>query len=129
MMRAFRDESPVAQIYGDIDERYFDSMLDGIFAGQGAVFFEEGKGFLMCAVLPSVWSPEVLALHELAWYVTPEHRGGLTGYRLFRAYLEYGNELKAQGRIRYFTVSKMASSPDLKFEKHGFRKVDENWVQ
>jgi len=129
MMRAFRDESPIAQIYGDVDERYFASMLDGIFAGQGAVFFEQGKGFLMCAVLPSVWSPEILALHELAWYVRPDYRKGTTGYRLFQAYIEYGNELKKNGRIKYYTMTKLDVSPALDYSKYGFRKKDENWIQ
>lgn len=129
MMRQFRAESPIQDIYDVEDEQYWNVLLDNVLAGAGAVFLDEGKGLLLCMVLPSVWTPKVLALHELAWYVKPQFRGGTTGHRLFRAYVEYGKGLKEQGRIRYFTVTKMVSSPDLKFEKHGFRKVDENWIQ
>lgn len=129
MMRAFRAESPVREVYEIDDEQHWHALLDNMMAGAGAVFLEPGKGLLLCMVLPSVWTPKVLALHELAWYVKPEHRGGTTGHRLFREYVRYGKELKAMGRIRYFTVTKMVSSPALKFEKHGFRKVDENWIQ
>jgi hypothetical protein len=46
-----------------------------------------------------------------------------------KAYLEYANELKNSGRIKYFTLSKIANSPNLKYEKLGFRKIDENWIQ
>lgn len=128
MMRAFRAESPVADIYGE-DEEHFVQLLNNMIAGQGAVFYAPDKGFLLSMILPSIWSPNVRALHELAWYVLPEHRGGTTGYRLFKAYIQHGQQLKAQGRVKYFTVSKMVTSPDLKYGQFGFRKVDENWIQ
>jgi hypothetical protein len=128
-MKCFRDESPVQEIYSDDDESHWNLMLDNIFAGAGEVFLEDKKGLLIAATLPSIWGSKVLALHELAWYVKPEFRGGTTGYKLLKCYLEYAKELKQTGRIKYFTVSKMVSSPDIDYSRFGFRKVDENWVQ
>ena len=128
MMRAFRAESPVSDIYGE-DEAHFVQLLTNMIAGQGAAFYCPDKGFLLGMIFPSVWSPSVLAMHELAWYVAPQYRGGSTGYRLLKAYIEHGQRLKESGRIKYFTISKMVSSPDLKYGNFGFRKVDENWIQ
>jgi GNAT superfamily N-acetyltransferase len=65
----------------------------------------------------------------LAWYVKPEYRNTTIGYRLLKAYVEYGKQLKAQNRIKMFTITKMVTSPDIKYGKFGFTKLDENWVQ
>lgn len=129
LMRQFRAESPMDEVLDAADEESLFRLLDNIFAGQGAVFYEEGVGLLMAVVLPSVWTPKVLAMHELAWYVVPEKRTGTTGARLLKAYVEHGNKLKDEGRIRYFTITKMVTSPDFDYAKIGFRKVDENWIQ
>lgn len=129
LMKLFREESPVKEVYAEDDEEHWHRLLDNIFAGAGAIFIEEGKGLLLCMVLPSVWSSKVLALHELAWFVSKEFRGGTTGYKLLKAYLQYAKQMKESGRIKYFTVSKMVSSPDIDYARFGFRKVDENWVQ
>jgi hypothetical protein len=43
--------------------------------------------------------------------------------------VEYGKQLKAQDRIKMFTITKMVTSPDIKYGKFGFAKLDENWVQ
>lgn len=129
LMREFRGEADISQLLGNENEPYFDKLLDNIFAGQGRVFYEENKGLLMAIVFPSLWCDKTFVMHELAWYVKPEHRGGTTGYRLFKAYIEYGNELKQQGRIKFFTLSKLDVSPNLNYARHGFRKKDENWIQ
>ena len=68
-------------------------------------------------------------MQELAWYVKPAQRNTSIGYRLLKKYIEHGNELKAQGRIKMFAIAKMISSPDVKYQKFGFTKLDENWIQ
>ena len=50
-------------------------------------------------------------------------------YWLLKKYVDYGNELKAQGRISMFAIAKMVTSPDIKYGKFGFTKLDENWIQ
>jgi GNAT superfamily N-acetyltransferase len=129
MMKKFRAESPIRELMDVEDEDYWRQMLNDIFAGRGKVFIEEGKGLLICMVLPSIWSPQILVLQELAWYVLPEYRNTTTGYRLVKAYLNYAEQLVKTERIRYYTLNKMVSSPNLKYEKLGFRKIDEIWIQ
>ena len=129
MMKEFRSEADFPELLGIENEPYWNTMLDSIFAGQGVVFLEEGKGLLMAMVLPTIWDNKTFALHELAWYVRPQHRDTSTGFRLFANYIAYGKQLKENGRIAYFTITKLDTSPNLKYDKYGFRKKDENWIQ
>lgn len=129
MMMLFREEADLPEFADSANQAHWNALLDKILSGAGVVFLEPGKGLLMAIVVPTIWDDTIRSLNELAWYVKPEHRSGTVGYRLFKAYVDYGNELKKQGRIRYFTMSKMDTSPNLKYDKHGFRKKDENWIQ
>lgn len=129
LMKMFRAESPIHEFISEDNEEYWSRLLDNIFAGAGAVFLADDKGLLMCMVMPTIWNDKILALHELAWYVKPEYRGGTTGFKLLKAYLDYAEAMKESGRVRYYTMTKMVTSPDIDYGKFGFRKVDENWVQ
>jgi len=129
MMKEFRDSADFIEILADDNLEYWNRLLDSIFAGAGKIFYQEGKGLLMCVIMPTVWDDKTFALHELSWFVRPEHRKGLTGFRLFEAYIRYGRELKEAGRIKYFTMTKLDVSPDLDYGRYGFRKKDENWIQ
>jgi GNAT superfamily N-acetyltransferase len=129
MMQLFRAESHIEQ-YKDLDNvAYWNELLDNILAGQGIIYIEDNVGLIMGLIVPTIWCNKTLALHELAWYVKPEYRNTTTGYRLLKAYVEYGKQLKAQDRIKMFTITKMVTSPDIKYGKFGFAKLDENWVQ
>lgn len=129
MMQLFRAESHIEQ-YRDLDNiEYWNRLLDSILAGQGIIYIEDGIGLIMGIVMPTIWCDKTLVLNELAWYVKPEHRNTTVGYRLLKAYVEYGKQLKAQDRIKMFTIAKMVTSPDLKYGRFGFSKLDEIWVQ
>lgn len=129
MMKLFRAEADIEQ-YRDLDNvEYWNRLLDSILAGQGVVFLEDGKGLLMALITHTAWCDKTYQMMELAWYVKPKYRNSSIGYRLLKAYIEYGKQLKEQGRIRLFTMAKMVTSPNLKYEKFGFRKLDEVWIQ
>ena len=129
MMKLFRAESHIEQ-YRDLDNvEYWNRLLDSILAGQGIIYIEDNVGLIIGLIVPTIWCDKTLALHELAWYVKPEFRNTTTGYRLLKAYIEYGKKLKQQNRIKMFTITKMVTSPDIKYDKFGFTKLDENWIQ
>ena len=129
MMKLFRAESHIEQ-YRDLDNvDYWNRLLDNIFAGQGIIYIEENVGLIMGLIVPTIWCDKTLSLHELAWYVKPEFRNTTTGYRLLKAYVDYGKQLKEEGRIKMFTITKMVTSPDIKYGRFGFSKLDENWIQ
>ena len=128
-MKCFREESNIEH-YKDLDNvKYWNELLDNIFAGAGVIYIEDNVGLIMGLITPTIWCNKTLALHELAWWVKPECRNGTVGYRLLKAYVDYGKQLKETGRIKMFTITKMVTSPDVKYQKFGFSKLDENWVQ
>ena len=129
MMKQFRQEADLPEYMGEENEEYWNLLLDTILVGKGVVFLEEGKGLLMALIHPTIWNNKINTMQELAWYVKPEFRHTTVGYRLLKAYIEYGTELKEDGRIKFFSVSKMDTSPDIKYQKFGFRKKDENWIK
>jgi len=129
MMKLFRAESHIEQ-YRDLDNvEYWNKLLDNILVGHGIIYIEDGIGLIMGIVMPTIWCDKTLVLNELAWYVKPEHRNTTVGYRLLKAYVDYGKQLKESGRIKMFTIAKMVTSPDLKYGRFGFSKLDEIWIQ
>jgi len=129
MMQLFRAEADIEQ-YRHLDNVvYWNRLLDSILAGQGIIFLEEGKGLIMALITHTAWCDRTFQMYELAWYVKPEYRNTTVGYRLLKEYIDYGKQLKDQGRIKFFSIAKMVSSPNIKYEKFGFNKLDETWIQ
>ena len=129
LMKQFCEESKIAHLQNLNNQEYWENLANQIYAGRGIIYIEEGKGLIMAVISPSVWCNKTYVMHELAWYVKPEFRHTTTGYRLLKAYIDYAKELKKQNRIQAFTITKMVSSPDIKYEKFGFSKLEENWIQ
>jgi len=129
LMKLFRAESGIKQYQTLSNKEYWNKMLDTILAGAGIVFIEDGVGLIMAIITPTIWCDKTLYMQELAWYVKPAQRNTSIGYRLLKKYIEYGNKLKDEGRITMFAIAKMVTSPDIKYEKFGFKKLDENWIQ
>lgn len=129
MMKLFREESNIEQ-YKHLDNFvYWNKLLDSILAGRGVIFLEEGKGLIMALITHTAWCDKTYQMYELAWYVKPEYRNTSIGYRLLKSYIDYGKQLKEQGRIKLFTIAKMVTSPNIKYDKFGFAKIDETWIQ
>jgi N-acetylglutamate synthase-like GNAT family acetyltransferase len=129
MMKLFRAEADIVQYRNLDNEPYWNRLLDTILAGAGIVFIEDNVGLIMALITPTVWCDKTLYMQELAWYVVPEKRNTSVGYRLLKKYVDYGNQLKQEGRIAMFAIAKMVTSPDVKYGKFGFSKLDENWIQ
>ena len=129
LMQLFRAESSIEQYKNLDNEIYWNKLLDTILAGAGIIFIEDGVGLIMAIITPTIWCDKTLYMQELAWYVKPEQRNTSIGYRLLKKYVEYGNKLKDEGRISMFAIAKMVTSPDIKYGKFGFTKLDENWIQ
>lgn len=129
MMRMFRSESPLSFLHDIDNEAYFDEIVLRIVAGAGIGFIDEQKGFILGMIAPSLWCDKTLVLYELAWYVKPEYRNGLLGPKLLKRYLSEAKAIKSSGRIKAFTMAKMATSPNIKYDKLGFSKLEEIWIQ
>jgi N-acetylglutamate synthase-like GNAT family acetyltransferase len=129
MMKLFRAEADIVQYRNLDNEPYWNRLLDTILAGAGIIFIEDNVGLIMALITPTVWCDKTLYMQELAWYVVPDKRNTSVGYRLLKKYVDYGNQLKQEGRIAMFAIAKMVTSPDVKYGKFGFSKLDENWIQ
>jgi predicted GNAT family acetyltransferase len=129
MLRMFRSESNIEQYRNLDNEDYINNLLDQILGGLGIIYIEQGKGMIIGLIAPVIWCNKHYALHELAWYVKPEYRNTSIAYRLVKAYIEFGNQLKENKRVILFTLSKLPDTPSLNYEKLGFKKIDENWMQ
>lgn len=129
LMIEFKNESNIPELRDVNNPEYWDRLLNTILAGAGIIYIEQGKGLIMGLITHSAWCDKTLQLYELAWYVKPEFRNTSLGYRLLKKYVDFGNELKQSGRIKLFTMAKMVTSPNIKYDKFGFTKLDETWVQ
>ena len=48
--------------------------------------------------------------------------------KLIKKYVELGIEYQEMGVIQHFTLTTLASTPDLKLDKRGWKAIDYNWV-
>lgn len=131
MLKHFRDCAPTTQLRESNDENYVIGILSAILGGLGAIFVaDKGKlvGMLISVKSNNLWNPRVMELHEIAYWVEPEYRHTSAGYRLLKAYCDHATEMKQQGLISSYTMSKMVNSPDLKYNRFGFNKLEEKWV-
>ena len=132
LLREYRSETPLKVLEKIENPDYIERMLSSIMAGAGLVLVAEKDkqvvGMLLAIVQPSIWSRNVMVMHELAYWVTPEHRNSTAGYRLLDLYVQHGKAMKSIGHIDHFFISKMVNSPDLKYDRFGFEKLEEMWV-
>jgi hypothetical protein len=91
---------------------------------------EEGRiqGIILSLRDRDLWIPEIIRMRELAWWVRPEYRNTTVGARLFHAYTKAADELVSKGEIVSYTVSKMSFSPNLDYERRGFRFLESTYI-
>ena len=106
-----------------------DKLLNIIIAGAGIALIEEGKGMALGAMTPCLYDENIFILSEVAWYAKPEYRNTSVGYRLFKAYIDESNKLMFENRIKASIINKLHNSPDIHYQKHGFKKVQESWIK
>lgn len=133
MLKEYRNETPLKLFESINDEAYINKLLAHIFAGRGLILLaykdETPVGMLASFIDQSIWDPSLCILKELAYWVKPEYRGTSAGYRLLSKYNQSAELLLDQGRIKQWTISKMVNSPDLDYDKFGFRKIEETYSQ
>jgi N-acetylglutamate synthase-like GNAT family acetyltransferase len=133
LLRKYQKNSPLDALRYANDEEYIRKLLTELLSGMGFIFLAEKDnviiGMLIAAIFPNIWNPKAKQCSEVAYWVDPEFRGGLAAYRLITAYVKECEEMTRQGKINFFTITKMVNSPDLKYNKFGFSKLEETWVK
>lgn len=131
MMRRYALEGPIAALKDESkhDQQHIEQLLISLIAGRGFVLIEEGKGMIAGAVVPNFWVPKVREVKELAWWVHPDYRGGLTGGKLFIGFQKHAQDLIDLGRADFVTMTLMEQSPKLNIEAKGFRPIEKTFVR
>lgn len=132
MLKHFRDQTPIDLMRGVNDEAYITRLYTVLINGGGLIILAEENnqiiGMCIGMIDGTIWDPKLLVLRELVYWVEPEYRGGTAGYKLLKRYSDEADNLLDQNRIKMYTISKLANSPNLDYGRFGFRKVEETWV-
>ena len=133
MLKEYRSAAPIEILNQANDKQYVEQLLSNLIAGSGFIVVAEKNnilvGMLIAAIFPNIWNPKITQCSEIAYWVKPEYRGGTAGYRLIKEYIKECDKLFKTGRIQISTISKMVNSPDLKYNKFGFSKLEETWCK
>ena len=133
MLKNYRDNSPIKILREANNEEHIINLMSQIFYGAGFIFIAEKNdvciGMLIAAYIPNLWNPKAIQCSEIAYWVEPEYRGSSAAYRLIAAYIKECEKLKEESKIEFYTIAKMINSPDLKFNKFGFQKLEETWIK
>ena len=85
-------------------------------------------GMLLATIQGDLWLPHVKRMTEVAWWVEERFRGTSAGARLLNRYIAIGIEAKDKGHISTFTLTTLATTPDLKLQDRGWEPIDYNWA-
>lgn len=132
MLKHFRDQTPIDLMRGVNDEAYITRLYTVLINGGGVIVLAEEQdkiaGMCIGMIDGTIWDPKLYVMRELVYWVEPEYRGGTAGYKLLKRYSDEADLLLDQERIKMYTISKLANSPNLDYGRFGFRKVEETWV-
>jgi N-acetylglutamate synthase-like GNAT family acetyltransferase len=132
MLHRFKTKGPTTISNNFSNNDYVATVYAHIMAGRGLALVAEkdGKlaGMLIGMIDSLIWDPDTRVLREIVYWVDEEYRGSTAGYRLLTQYVKECDEMVDSGRITAYSMVKMVNSPDLKFEKFGFKKTEEVWV-
>lgn len=132
MLHTFKYEGPSSFGNSFNNEEYVATLYAHIMAGRGLALVAEKDGSLVGMLIAMIdhviWDPETRIMRELCYWVDKQHRGSSAGYRLLKEYTRIGDKFIEEGRITTYVIAKLANSPDLKFDKFGFKKAEEIWV-
>ena len=123
MMRDYSTQTPVPALQSAAahDEAHVANLMTQMMAGRGFVLIDnESRGFIAALITTNVWCPEVYELHELAWWVKPEHRNGTVGGRLWKEFDRLATDLIDDGRIDVAVTAVMANNTWIDYTKRGY---------
>jgi hypothetical protein len=132
LMRGYVAEAPMETLKDPSlhNQAHIESLLASLMAGRGFILIDDdGRGFIAGMVIQNVWCPSICELHELAWWVKPEHRGGTVGGRLWKAFDVKAQDLLDNGRVQIICSSVLADSPKINYEKRGYRLMQKTYFK
>lgn len=132
LMIDFANANPVKLLHDpSYSEKHTDAVLKHLHQYGLMLVAEDNNrvvGILLASVVEDIWLPEIKRMSEIAWWVEESYRNTTAGARLLKKYVELGIEYQEMGVIQHFTLTTLASTPDLKLDKRGWKAIDYNWV-
>lgn len=132
IVEAYAFENPIKTLgkQSNHDPKYVEELLLGIIVGRGFILIDNYmRGALIAVKQRNVWSPTVRELHELLWWVEPEHRSGTVGGRLWKTFDDIAGEMLKSGAVDFVVTSSSASGPQIGYEKRGYKPVGASFVK
>lgn len=123
MMRDYSTQTPVPALQAAAvhDETHVANLMTQMMSGRGFVLIDnESRGFIAALIITNIWCPEVFELHELAWWVKPEHRNGTVGGRLWKEFDRLATDLIDDGRVAVAVTAVMANNTWIDYTKRGY---------
>lgn len=121
--------SKIANQLDNFDEQNVQKVLMTAIAGCGFVLIdEEQNGFIAAIVGRNTWFPKILELHELAWWVKPEHRNSSLGGRLFIEFNKIAKQWLKEDRVQAVFATLTANSPQIDYEKRGYHLLESHYL-
>jgi len=132
IVEAYAFENPIqtlAQPHNHFP-KYVEELLFSIIAGRGFIYIDNNmRGAIIALKQSNIWSPKVKELHELLWWVEPEHRNGTVGGRLWKAFDERASKMLEVGDIDVVITSISAHGPLIDYSKRGYKPFGASFVK
>ena len=124
MMRDYSAQSPVPVLRASTAHNtdHVSRLFFELIAGRGFVLIDDQqRGFLAAVVTTNVWCPDVRELHELAWWVDPEHRNSTIGGRLWTEFNHRASDMLREKMIDFACTSVLSNSPMIDYTKRDYQ--------
>lgn len=132
IVEAYAYENPI-QTLGKTEHhnpKHVEQLLFSIIVGKGFILIDNHmRGALIAVKQNNIWSPDVKELHELLWWVEPEHRNGSVGGRLWKEFDKIGSEMLARGDVNFVITSVSAKGPLIDYTKRNYKAVGASFVK
>lgn len=110
--------------------KHVELLLFSIMQGRGFVLIDNYmRGALIALKQTNIWCPDVVELHELLWWVEPEHRNGVVGGKLWLEYDKMANKMLEDKVIHCAYTSVSAKGPLIDYTKRGYKAVGASFVK
>jgi hypothetical protein len=132
IVEAYAYENPIKTL-GKTEHhnpKHVEQLLFSIILGKGFILIDNHmRGALIAVKQNNIWSPDVKELHELLWWVEPEHRNGTIGGRLWKEFDKIGAEMLGHGDVDFVITSVSAHGPLIDYTKRGYKAVGASFVK
>lgn len=124
MMRAYADEAGIETLKQNQNENHVKTLFYEMIKGRGFVLVDDQlRGFLAAYITSNFWNSKIRELHEVAWWVDPQHRDTSIGGRLWLRFNKLAQDLLDQKRVQIVCTSLMPASPDIDYTRYKFKPL------